>query len=160
MKTLYHSEPIWQGRRIVIDAADLTAECGYIEVMAMYPDGTDIECFITNDLEQARIVYDHYCDLAADRPTAETYTRADWERDGTFKANPGQLITADVYNDMLNCMPPYKLPHALRSDGHTKGFLMGEPSSSDAKGLLYMAFIRHGLRYYYYGLVHLNERSV
>lgn len=50
-------------------------------------------------------------------------------------------------------MPPYSLPRDLRRDGH-KGFLMGEPHSSDAQGLLYMAFVRHGLRHYYYGLVH------
>lgn len=154
MKTLHHSEPIWQGRRIVIDAADLTTECGYIEVMAMYPDGTEIESCRTHDPEDARLMYEHYCDLAADRPTADTYTRADWERSGTFNARPGQSITADVYDEMLNCMPPYSLPRYLRRDGHTKGFLMGEPTSSDAQGLLYMAFVRHGLRHYYYGLVH------
>lgn len=154
MQTLHHTETTYQGRRIIIDAADLTAEYGYIEVMAMYPDGREIECYHTHDSEDARLMFDHYCDLAADRPTADTYTRADWERSGTFNARPGQSITADVYDEMLNCMPPYSLPRDLRRDGHTKGFLMGEPSSSDAHGLLYMAFVRHGLRCYYYGLVH------
>lgn len=77
MKTLFHSEPNWQGRKIIIDAADLTAECGYIEVMAMYPDGREIECYHTHDPEDARLMFEHYCDLAADRPTADTYTRAD-----------------------------------------------------------------------------------
>lgn len=158
MKTLHHSEPIWQGRRIVIDAADLTTECGYIEVMAMYPDGTEIESCRTHDLEIARQVYDRYCNLVTDRFTEGMYTHEDWERDGTFKAYPGQPITADLYNDMMNCMPPYKLPRGMRHDGH-KGFLMGEPTSSDAQGLLYMAFVREGLRHYYYGLVHINERS-
>lgn len=158
MKTLHHSEPIWQGRRVVIDAADLTTEYGYIEVMAMYPDGTEIECYTTHDPEDARLMYERYCNLAADRPTADTYTHDDWERSGTFNARPGQAITADVYDDMLNCMPPYKLPRGMRHDGH-KGFLMGEPTSSDAQGLLYMAFVREGLRHYYYGLVHINERS-
>lgn len=84
MKTLHHTETTWQGRKIIIDAADLTA---------------------------------------------------------------------DVYDDMLNCMPPYSLPRDMRRDGH-KGFLMGEPTSSDAQGLLYMAFVRHGLQHFYYGLVH------
>lgn len=27
MKTLHHTETTWQGRKIIIDAADLTAEC-------------------------------------------------------------------------------------------------------------------------------------
>lgn len=85
---------------------------------------------------------------------ADTYTRADWERSGTFNARPGQSITSDVYDEMLNCMPPYSLPRDLRRDGHTKGFLMSEPYSSDAHGLLYMAFVRHGLQHFYYGLVH------
>ena len=154
MKTLHHTETTYQGRRIIIDAADLTAECGYIEVMAMYPDGREIECYHTPDPEDARLMFDHYCDLAADRPTADTYTRADWMRDRTFSARPGQSIAADVYDEMLNCMPPYRLPRDLRRDGHASGFLMGEPHSSDAQGLLYMAFVRHGLRHYYYGLVH------
>lgn len=35
MKTLHHTETTWQGRKIIIDAADLTAEYGYIEVMAL-----------------------------------------------------------------------------------------------------------------------------
>lgn len=35
MKTLHHTETTWNGRKIIIDAADLTAECGYIEVMAI-----------------------------------------------------------------------------------------------------------------------------
>lgn len=108
MKTLHHTETTWQGRKIIIDAADLTAD---------------------------------------------TYTRQDWERTGVFNAHPGQAITAEIYDEFYNCLPPYSLPRDLRRDGH-KGFLMGEPHSSDAQGLLYMAFVRHGLRHYYYGLVH------
>lgn len=153
MKTLHHTETTWQGRKIIIDAADLTAECGYIEVMAMYPDCLEIECYRTHDPEDARLMFNHYCDLAADRPTADTYTRQDWERAGVFNARPGQAITAEIYDEFYNCLPPYSLPRDLRRDGH-KGFLMGEPHSSDAQGLLYMAFVRHGLRHYYYGLVH------
>ena len=78
MKTLHHTETTWQGRKIIIDAADLTAEYGYIEVMAMYPDGREIECYHTHDPEDARLMFNHYCDMAADRPTADTYTRQDW----------------------------------------------------------------------------------
>lgn len=69
MKTLHHTETTWQGRKIIIDAADLTAEYGYIEVMAMYPDGREIECYHTHDPEDARLMFNHYCDLAAGRPT-------------------------------------------------------------------------------------------
>lgn len=41
-----------------------------------------------------------------------------------------------------------------QADAMVTRVLMGEPHSSDAQGLLYMAFVRHGLRHYYYGLVH------
>ncbi len=153
MKTLHHTETTWQGRKIIIDAADLTAECGYIEVMAMYPDGTEIESCRTHDPEEARRTFNLYCDLAADRPTADTYTRADWERDRSFNARPGQPIAADVYEELFNVLPPYSLPRDLRKVGYN-GFLMGEPHSSDSNGTLYMAFVRHGLQHFYYGLVH------
>ena len=56
MKTLHHTETTWQGRKIIIDAADLTAEYGYIEVMALYPDGREIECYQTHDPEDARLM--------------------------------------------------------------------------------------------------------
>lgn len=67
MKTLHHTETTWQGRKIIIDASDLTAEYGYIEVMALYPDGREIECYHTHNPEDARLMFNHYCDLAADR---------------------------------------------------------------------------------------------
>ncbi|WP_417001321.1 hypothetical protein [Agathobaculum butyriciproducens] len=121
MKTLHHTETTWQGRKIIIDASDLTAEYGYIEVMALYPDGREIECYHTHNPEDARLMFNHYCDLAADRPTADTYTRQDWERTGVFNAHPGQAITAEIYDEFYNCMPPYSLPRDLRRDGH-KGF--------------------------------------
>lgn len=74
----------------------------------------------------------------------------EWER---TTAQREQAVAAEIYDEFYNCLPPYSLPRDLRRDGH-KGFLMGEPHSSDAQGLLYMAFVRHGLRHYYYGLVH------
>lgn len=155
MKTLHHTETTWQGRKIIIDAADLTAECGYIEVMALYPDGREIECYQTHDPEDARLMFNYYCDLAADRPTADTYTRDDWHRDGTLRPRKGQAITAEVYNEMLNRAPTCKLPRNLRSDWK-RGYVMTEPYSQDEAGnLLYMAFVADGLRHFYYGLVRL-----
>ena len=91
------------------------------------------------------------------------YTMEQWTADGTFNAEPGQEITADVYEAMLNCMPPGKLPRekarqALRDYGipvHA-GFLMGEPHSSDKRGQYYLAFGMYdygkGKHYYYLGL--------
>ena len=92
------------------------------------------------------------------------YTMAHWDADGTFSAEPGQEISAEVYDEMLNCMPPKTLPaskalQAVHDYGipvHA-GFLMGEPHSSDRYGnQLYLAFGMNdygkGKHYYYLGL--------
>lgn len=111
MKTLHHTETTWNGRKIIIDAADLTAECGYIEVMAMYPDGREIECYHTHDPKDARLMFNHYCDLAADRPTADTYTRADWERSGRRTKHHEESICRHHHRrragGVLRCRMPY-----------------------------------------------------
>lgn len=95
----------------------------------------------------------------------DIYTLNRWTEDGSFSAVPGQEIAADVYGQMLDCMPPYSIPgekaqQALRDYGipvHA-GFLMGEPHSNDSRGPLYMAFGMNdygkGKRYYYLGLSH------
>lgn len=93
----------------------------------------------------------------------KVYTMATWERDGVFKADPGQEITEDIYKQMLNCMPPKALPRKkvdqVLQDYNVPvhaGFLMGEPHSSNAKGLLYLAFGMNdcgkGKHFYYLGL--------
>ena len=92
------------------------------------------------------------------------YTMETWRQDQTFNADPGQEITAEVYNQMLNALPPESLPAEKAQEVLTayglpihEGFLMGEPHSSDGKGnLLYLAFGRNdygkGQHYYYLGL--------
>lgn len=152
MKTLFHSEPIYHGRRIIIDAADLRPACPYIEVMAMYPNGTEIESTTTHNEQDAEAIYNLYCGLVSGNYPSGTYTSADWMNDRSFNAKPGQAITEDIYNEMLNALPPLPLPHDLKRAGF-KGFCMGEPHSHTAAGPQYMAFVRRGLRYYYYGLV-------
>jgi len=94
---------------------------------------------------------------------AEIYTMKQWQADRDFKAEPGQEIDADIYDEMLNVMPPLQLPadkarQALR-DYNTPihaGFLMGEPTDSSPQGLLYRAFGANdygkGKHYYYLGL--------
>lgn len=81
------------------------------------------------------------------------YTRADWQRDRVFSAQPGQLISEEIYNDMLNCMPPYHLPEETRGMV-SAGFLMGEPAASDQRGALYHAFGCKSGKYIYLGLYH------
>lgn len=102
--------------------------------------------------------------------TEQIYTMQQWQADRDFKAEPGQEITADVYDEMLNVIPPLSLPkeaarHALRTLNipvHA-GFLMGEPTDSSADGLLYRAFGMNdygkGKHYYYLGLS-LQERKL
>lgn len=91
------------------------------------------------------------------------YTMAQWAQDRTFKAEPGQEISAEVYEEMLNCMPPETLPRdkarqALQdfSIPVHAGFLMGEPHSASKNGPLYLAFGMNdygkGKHYYYLGL--------
>lgn len=40
----------------------------------------------------------------------DVYTMEKWQQDRSFSAEPGQEVTEDVYNEMLNCMPPKTLP--------------------------------------------------
>ena len=92
------------------------------------------------------------------------YTMEQWRQDQTFNADPGQEVTAEVYNQMLNTLPPEDLPAETARQALSKyktpihnGFLMGEPHSSDSNGnLLYLAFGMNdygkGRHYYYLGL--------
>lgn len=89
----------------------------------------------------------------------ELYTMEQWKADRTFKAEPGQEITEDIYEEMLNCMPPRTLPREKARQALqdykipvNAGFLIGEPHSSDQRGQYYMAFGNNGKHYYYLGL--------
>lgn len=39
--------------------------------------------------------------------TTQQYTMEDWKRDRTFKAQPGQEVSQEVFDQMLNSMPPH-----------------------------------------------------
>ena len=91
------------------------------------------------------------------------YTMDQWKKDRSFKAAPGQEISADVYEEFLTAVPPEDLPAAKAREALQeyripvhKGFLYGEPTTSSPEGLLYRAFgsndYGHGCRYYYLGL--------
>ena len=93
----------------------------------------------------------------------EIYSMKEWKRDGTFKARPGQEVSEQVYNIMLNCLPPKDLPadtaaRALQEYATPihAGFLMGEPHDTDSAGRTrYLAFGMNdygkGPHYYYLG---------
>lgn len=94
----------------------------------------------------------------------DIYTMERWRQDGSFNADPGQEITEDVYNEMLNCMPPRSLPRGkarqVLREYNTPihaGFMMGEPHSTGRRGeTYYLAFGMNdygkGKKYYYLGL--------
>lgn len=90
----------------------------------------------------------------------DIYDKEKWGSDSTFSATPGQEITEDVYNEMLNCMPPKYLSAEAQEKAHDKGlcifagFMMGEPHSCDKQGTLYLAFGMSSGKYYYLGLAH------
>ena len=99
----------------------------------------------------------------------ELYTMERWKEDRTFKADPGQQITEEVYDEMLNVMPPLTLPTETARQAHRNynipvhaGFLMGEPSGSDRDGLLYLAFGSNNYgkenKFYYLGLSHEEKK--
>lgn len=99
----------------------------------------------------------------------EVYTMDQWKADRDFRAQPGQEIEAEVYEEMYNCIPPKGLPAATARDAWSKynipvhaGFLMGEPHSSDKDGFLYHAFGNNYFgkreRYFYLGLSHPEKQ--
>lgn len=99
----------------------------------------------------------------------DIYTFEHWQHDRDFKAEPGQEITPEIYNEFMNVTPPKDLPQetarqALRDHKipvHA-GFLAGEPTDSDSAGLLYRAFGMNdygkGSRFFYLGLSHQQNQ--
>lgn len=91
------------------------------------------------------------------------YTTDQWAQDGIFSAYPGQEVDGLVYDEMLNALPPKRLPRRTADQAAKEyrlpinaGFLMGEPHSTGPDGLLYLAFGMYdhgrGAHYYYLGL--------
>lgn len=91
------------------------------------------------------------------------YTMEKWQADRDFKAQPGQEITGEIYEEMFNCLPPRRLPSEKARQAlqdykipvHA-GFLMGEPHCHGKTGPLYLAFGKNdygkGPHYFYLGL--------
>ncbi|MCM1437823.1 MAG: hypothetical protein NC131_01235 [Roseburia sp.] len=89
------------------------------------------------------------------------YTREDWEFDGTFKPLIGQEISADIYEQMYNCLPPLDLNGGklARDLGIVGGFRVGEPTTyaKSAKTGKFTAFYgafgrtRNGEKFYFLG---------
>lgn len=84
----------------------------------------------------------------------QKYTTNQWAADGTFSAQVGQEIDAEIHFQMMDAIQPKRFIG--------KSFLMGE--AYDHKGenyaARYMYFIEHNGRYYYGGLVENNIEKI
>ena len=61
----------------------------------------------------------------------DVYNGYMWHLDGSFAARPGQEVTPEIYNHMLDCLPPISLPRTPETAGYSAGFLAGEPYDCD-----------------------------
>ena len=140
----------YNGRKITIDAAEIAPN--RFEIMAIRPNGDELESHTTDSLERATDLYNAMVHYHTTGTAPGMYTREDWANDGSFSAKRGQEISPEVYEEMFNCIPPIRLPKDLRAIGFA-GFLMGEPYSHNEHGPVYMAFVRANGHHYYHGLV-------
>lgn len=71
------------------------------------------------------------------------YTMADWERDRTLKVKVGQVITPEIYYQLLGALPPHRNDHLFQA---------GEPNTHDwnTDTPLYKTFERMDGDYYKY----------
>ena len=77
------------------------------------------------------------------------YTSEQLAADRTFKAEAGQEITEEIYEEMFNVMPIQRLKEAHDC---TAGFRTTEPYTHINGKAVYMAFGKKDGKYYYLGL--------
>lgn len=75
----------------------------------------------------------------------------DWERDGSLKLTVGQIVSDEVVNELVNCVPPAHYGLGL--------FQCGEPACSEAKTYetLYDTYRRKGEGWEYLGHCRLGK---
>ena len=97
---------------------------------------------------------------------SKIYTLERWRNDIHFQAKEGQEVSEGVYNQMKNCVTPFRLPKEKVKYAIQKfrlpiqgGFLMGEPVTERDGENLYMAFgvvysdiVKAPKHYYYLGV--------
>lgn len=86
------------------------------------------------------------------------YDMAQWGVDGIFSARPGQQITQEIYEHMLNCMPPLYLPDNESGITVSAGFMMGEPYDHKNGQNIFLAFGKNQQGYYYLGHMDMNGK--
>lgn len=93
------------------------------------------------------------------------YTKSQWRADRDLKAQPGEEIEAAIYEELREVMPPLHISVEATDAARERygipvhaGFMLGEPTASDADGPLYRAFVSNdygkGKHCYYVGLFH------
>jgi len=122
----------------------------YCVALRSLPDPSQVD-LTAEEWEAVAIVADGGTWPVPDRP----YTRENWHADRSFNAVPGQEITEEIYEEMFEVMPPYRLPRCKRTEGCASGFLMSEPTTDDPRTgkNLYSAFGKRGGSYYFIGLL-------
>lgn len=85
----------------------------------------------------------------------DVYNGYMWHLDGRFAARPGQEVTPEIYQSMLDVVPPIRLPRTPETAGYEAGYLMGEAHDADPETgkPRYLAFARSGESCYYLGLL-------
>ena len=149
-KHLHFTGSDYNGRQIIIDAAEMRSD--KFDVVALRPNGDEVETRTTDTLEHATDLYNKMVTYHTTGTTPGMYTREDWQRDRNFSAAPGQEIQPEIFADMRDVVPPLPLPERMKKLGFS-GFLMGEPQTHNAHGPVYKAFVRSNGHFYYFGLV-------
>lgn len=149
--SLHYTGPNYYGRPIIIDAAEIAP--GSFEIVAMWPDGDEVETVTADTLDKAKAEYARMVEYHTTGTAPGMYTREDWQRDRNFSAAAGQEIDPEIYDEMLDALPPVSLPRQLRAQG-LRGFMMGEPHDFEpgTGRTRYMAFTRRNGHCYYEGL--------
>lgn len=153
MEMKQYTERTWQsaftreqdGRRLMTVIYSGHATRKEAEICACRQSGR-YDNVVSIDVTPIDHVYD-YEDCGED-----VYNSYMWHLDGSFAARPGQEVTSEIYQYMMDCLPPFRLPKTEQTTGYSAGFLVGEPYDSDQDGRLrYPAFAKSGEHYFFLG---------
>lgn len=105
-------------QKVVIDVADLMNTEGYYEAIAMSPDGRiEYEVMHTKDRQEALDAFELYKLRAQGGYPEGVYTKEQWHKDGSFNAFPGQEVSREVYDEMLDVLPPVVAANRAAAQG-------------------------------------------
>ena len=146
---------IWKAPKGVEARYVTLTECG--QLIHAYRKLSDIRKDYRFEIRNNRIRLKRELDHEWPRGTEKTegktamnvYSMRQWKKDGKFNAEPGQEISAEVYDVMRRCMAPLSLT-ASEYDMEDGFIMVQETGIRDGKPL-HMAFGEKGGRCYYLG---------